>query len=269
MQKNCVNEIAWIDTFAKIEAGKSGSVINHGTWDSAVQFFADLSNLKRIRRELYGSFFKKEFPTYKHKNNQRYVPHYPNGIGQLTVPFWDTDKFVVRRTQLTNFIEHNKRPVQMSAYFVIGSWLMMFGLGFVGIFFALFASFKCGRSLLRKYPSFFTAGNVSLNGPTRQQVSEARFEMTLVGHGYKEKLASPTDEPSSPPEKLMVARWRGPEAAYQATSIILIQAAITILKERNSIAYKGGVLTPGLIFQDTTLIERLRRHSVIFEIIQV
>jgi len=213
-------------------------------------------------------FFKKNFPNYKHKNSQKYVPHFPKDIGQLTVPFWDTDKFVVNRTQLQNFIENNKRPVQMSAYLVLGSWFMMFGLGFVGIVFAVLASFECGRNLLRKHPSFFTAGNVSLNGPTRQQVSEARFEMTLVGHGYREKLSSPTDEPRSPPEKLMVTRWRGPEAGYAATSIILIQAAITILKERNAIGYEGGVITPGLAFQNTTLIERLRRHSVIFEIVK-
>lgn len=268
LQKNCPNEIAWVDTFAKIQAGQSGSVINHGTWDSALQFFVNLSDLKRTRRELYGNFFKKNFPNFKHKNNQKYLPYTPNEIGKLTVPFWETDKFVVKRTQLQQYIEHNKRPVQMSAYFVVGSWFMVFGLALIGLLFGAFAWFEFGRKLLRKYPSFFSAGNVSLNGPTRQQVSEASFEMTLVGHGWKEKIISPSDEPDSPPEKLIVARWRGPEAGYAATSIILVQAAITILKEREDIPYKGGVITPGLAFQDTRLIERLRRHSVIFEIVK-
>lgn len=268
LQKNCPNEIAWVDSFAKIESGKSGSVINHGTWDSAVQFFANLSDLKRTRRELYGGFFKKNLPNFKHENKQKYLPYTPKEIGELTVPFWETDKFVVKRTQLQKFIELNKRPVQLSAYLVVGSWLKVLGLGIIGLLFAIFASFGCGRNLLRKYPSFFTVGNVSKNGPTRKQVDETSFEMTLVGHGWKEKLLSPTDEPPSPPQQLIVGRWRGPEAGYAATSIILIQAAITILKEKDAVPYKGGVITPGLAFQDTSLVERLRRYSVVFEIIK-
>ncbi|XP_037045719.1 saccharopine dehydrogenase-like oxidoreductase [Bradysia coprophila] len=267
LQKNCTGEIAWIETFAKITAGKSGSVINHGTWDSAVQFIANLSKMKRVRRELYESFFKVSFPTFTHKCKQKYLPYTPPEIGEVTVPFWETDKFVVKRTQLENFIQHKRRPIQMSAYLVVGSWLKAFGMYMFAILFGTFAFFACGRKLLNKYPSFFSAGNVSLNGPTRKQVTEANFEMTIVGHGWKDKLKSPTEEPHSPPEQLIVGRWRGPEAAYAATSIFLMQAAITILKENNTIEYKGGVLTPGLAFEHTTLVERLRRHGVLFELI--
>lgn len=268
LQKKCSGEIAWIETFAKIESGKSGSVINHGTWDSAVQFFANLRDLKHVRRDLYGSFFKKNFPTFRHKCNQKYLPYTPTQIGELTVPFWETDKFVVKRTQLQKFIEHNKRPVQMSAYLVVGSWLKVLGLAAVGLLFATFALFECGRKILKKYPSVFTVGNVSLDGPTRQQVNETSFEMTLVGHGWKNTLESPTEEPSSRPEQLIVGRWRGPEPGYEATSIILVQAAITILKEKDVIEYRGGVVTPGLAFEHTSLIEKLRRHGVVFEIIK-
>lgn len=136
------------------------------------------------------------------------------------------------------------------------------------LLFGTFAFFACGRKLLKKYPSFFSAGNVSLNGPTRKQVTETSFEMTIAGHGWKDKLNSPTDEPNSPPEQLIVGRWRGPEPAYAATSVFLIQAAITILKENDEIVYDGGVLTPGLAFEHTSLVDRLRRHGVAFEIIK-
>ncbi|KAG4081196.1 hypothetical protein HA402_014644 [Bradysia odoriphaga] len=268
LQKNCSGEIACIETFAKIIAGESGSVINHGTWDSAVQFIANLRDLKRVRRELYGGFFKKDFPTFRHKCSQKYLPYTPPEIGELTVPFWETDKFVVNRTQLQKFIDQNKRPVQMTAYLVVGSWFKALGMGAIALVFGIFALFACGRRLLNKYPSFFTVGNVSLNGPTRKQVSETSFEITIVGHGWKDKLESPTQEPQSPPERLIVGRWRGPEAGYAATSVILIQAAITILKENESINYKGGVLTPGLAFEHTSLVDRLRRHAVVFEIIR-
>ncbi|KAJ6641697.1 Saccharopine dehydrogenase-like oxidoreductase [Pseudolycoriella hygida] len=268
LQKNCSGEISWVETFAKMSAGKSGSVINHGTWDSAVQFVANLAKLKKIRRELYGKFFQKEFPNYRHKCSQRYLPYTPKEIGELTVPFWDTDKFVVKRTQVQKFNEHNQRPIQMSAYLVLGSWFRVFGMALVALIFGTFAVFGCGRKLLKKYPSVFTVGTVSLDGPTRKQVTEANFEMTLIGHGWKDKLNSATEEPHSRPQQLIVGRWRGPEAAYAATSEILIQAAITILKEKDNIRYKGGVITPGLAFEHTSLVERLRRHSVAFEIIK-
>lgn len=268
LQKNCSGEIAWIETFAKITAGSSGSVINHGTWDSAVQFFANLGDMKRVRRELYGSFFKKNFPTYRHKCSQKYFPYTPTEIGELTVPFWETDKFVVKRTQLQKYIEHNKRPVQVSAYLVVGSWFKALGMGLIGLLFGTFALFACGRRILKRYPSVFTVGNVTSNGPSRKQVNEAGFEMTLIGHGWKGKLTSPTEEPHARPEQLIVGRWKGPEAGYAATSIIFIQAAITILKEMEVMEYKGGVLTPGLAFEHTSLVDRLRRHNVGFEIIK-
>ena len=264
-------ELAWVESFFKTRAGPNGAVINHGTWDSAVQFFADVSKLTQIRNQLFNpQFFKsdKQWPTYRHKNHQKYLPWTPEETGKLTVPFWESDKFVNKRTQFQNYIERNERPVQLTAYLVIGSWLAALATGLVGLVFITFAQFELGRKWLKAKPHWFTVGAVSPDGPSRQQVKEASFECTLVGSGYKQKLASPTDEPSSPPEKLIIGRWRGPEAAYDATSILMIQAAITILKDREAIKYSGGVLTPGLTFRDTTLFERLGRHSVNFEIIK-
>jgi len=269
MQKHCPYEIAWVNIFTKMESGRGkGSLENRGAWDSAVGFVPDLAKLINIRRELYGSFFKQKFPNFKHKNCQKYYPYYPRDIGKLCVPFLPADKFVVKRTQLQNYIERNKRPIQLSSYLVVGSWLNLLLLSLVGIMLGIFSPFSCGRKLLRKYPSFFTLGRISIQGPTRKQISEARFEITLVASGWKGMLESPIYEPHSSPEKLMIARWRGPHAGAEATSIMLVQSAITMFKERDAIGYKGGVLTPGLAFQDTSLVERLGRHGVVLEIIK-
>lgn len=149
----------------------------------------------------------------------------------------------------------------------MGSWLAAIGMGFVGLIFVVLSYFKFGRQLLEDYPHIFTFGNVSKDGPSREQVNETSFQMILVGRGWPEKLASPTDEPSAPPSKTIVGRVTGPEPAYAATSTFLVQSAITLLKEQETIPFAGGVLTPGLAFRETTLVERLKRHSINFEII--
>jgi len=241
---------------------------NHGAWDSALEYVNDMGNLKNIRRELFGSFFKQKLPNFKYKNSQKFYPRYPRDIGKLTIPYLPADQFVANRTHLQNLIERNKRPIQVSSYLVISGWLTVLLLFLVGILVGPFILFACGRNFLRKHPSFFTVGTVSHVGPTRQEVSQASFEMTLIAHGWKGKLESPTEEPNCKPEQLMICRWKGPQAGAIATSTFLVQAAITILKERDAIAYKGGVLTPGLAFQDTTLVERLGRYGILLETIK-
>ncbi|KAG4081178.1 hypothetical protein HA402_014626 [Bradysia odoriphaga] len=119
LQKNCSGEIAWIVTFAKVTAGESGSVINHGTWDSAIQFIANLRDLKRVRRELYESFFKVSFPTFTHKCKQKYLPNTLPEIGEVTVPYWEMDKFVVKRTQF-----YSTQGSTNSNVGLFGGWLL-------------------------------------------------------------------------------------------------------------------------------------------------
>lgn len=110
----------------------------------------NLRDLENVRRELYGSFFKKSFPNFKHKCPQKYLPYIPEQIGELAVPYFETDKFVVKTTQLEKFIEHSKRPVQVSSYIVVGSWFKVLAMGLI-ILIGTFALFKCGRFSLRKY----------------------------------------------------------------------------------------------------------------------
>lgn len=265
LKDNFQGELAWVESYILPHSSKHGVAINHGTWDSAITALANYGQVSGIRRELYSSFFSKNLPKYRHKLSRKMIPHVPEKIGKLSVPFWDTDRQVSMRTQLTNYIEKNERPVQVFNYAVIESWLTVVAFLLPGILILLFSLLKPTRRLLHGYPELFTFGFVKKTGPTREQVEGSSFEMRLLGYGWPEKLASPTDEPEQPPQLLTVAKVKGPEPGYVATSSFINQSAITILKDRSSIPVLGGVLTPGIAFRSTALIERLRKYSIEFE----
>ncbi|KAI1289819.1 Saccharopine dehydrogenase-like oxidoreductase [Halotydeus destructor] len=264
LRKNFDGELAFVDYYVQL----GGAVLNHGTYDSAVYGLSHWHELKKLRKDLYNKAYKTKFPTYKFQNRLQVLPHTPKDVGKLTIPFWDVDKSVSARTQMHNYVKHNQRPIQLNAYNVIDSWLAVIGFALLGPIFVILTQFAWGRKFLYKYPHLISLGVITKDGPSREQVKRTKFEMTLVGRGWPEKLASPTDEPSEPPSKKIFGRITGPEFAYDATSAIFVQAAITILKERDSIKFEGGVLTPGLVFPATTLREHLARHDVKIELVK-
>ena len=55
--------------------------------------------------------------------------------------------------------EHsNERSINLSCYYTVANRWRVFLFGLFGVVFGLFASTKCGRSLLKKYPEFFSGG---------------------------------------------------------------------------------------------------------------
>ena len=64
----------------------------------------------------------------------------------------------------------------------------------------------------------------------------------------------------------IITRLRGPEFGYVSTSIILVQCALVVLKQRENLP-KGGVYTPGIVLGPTDLRERLQENGISFDII--
>ncbi|KAI1289820.1 Saccharopine dehydrogenase-like oxidoreductase [Halotydeus destructor] len=268
LRENFDGELAFVNYYFKINTlWQGGSMLNHGTYDSFLHGVAHWRELKQIRSALYKKAFKTEFPSYKFQNELKLLPHTPEDIGSLTIPFWPFDKYVSARTQMHNYVEHNQRPIQLNAYNVIGSWLAVIGLVLLVPMIVLLSQFEWSRKFLSNYPHIISLGMISKNGPTREQVKSTSFQMTLIGRGWPGRLSSPTDELSGPPSEKIIGKVTGPEPAYDAASTMIVQAAITILKERDSINFEGGVLTPGLVFPKTTLRERLARYNVKFELV--
>ena len=62
---------------------------------------------------------------------------------------------------------------------------------------------------------------------------------------------------------------KGPEPGYIATPIIIVQAALTLQQERESVTAlmgPGGVYTAGALFGESSLTQRLSHAGVTFEV---
>jgi len=68
----------------------------------------------------------------------------------------------------------------ISLFFQLNSLWAALKTIFYGSLFGLFAGFKCGRSLLLNYPSFFSGGAVTKEGPSKEMAEGTTFHMTLV-----------------------------------------------------------------------------------------
>ncbi|XP_020970708.1 probable mitochondrial saccharopine dehydrogenase-like oxidoreductase At5g39410 isoform X2 [Arachis ipaensis] len=134
----------------------------------------------------------------------------------------------------------------------------------IGIFIGLLGKTSFGRWLLLKYPSVFTFGGFSKNGPSEEEVESASFKMWFVGHGYSKKNVA--TERNRKPDMEIITRVMGPEMGYVTTPIILIQCALVLLSQRDNLP-KGGVYTPGIVFGATDLRDRLQQNGLSFDVI--
>ncbi len=169
------------------------------------------------------------------------------------------------RTQRARYFNDNKRPAQVGSYVQIGSLLNGLILGFFGILFGIMATFEFGRRLLEQYPSIFTGGLVTKEGPSKEMVKNTNFEYRLYGWGWPG--ADETDVDKSDKEKRKVeVLVKGKNIGYGATSECLVQSAVMIRRELDNLPSTGGVYTPGYAFYNTGLVDRLNKFGVTFEV---
>jgi short subunit dehydrogenase-like uncharacterized protein len=172
----------------------------------------------------------------------------------------DTFKIILFR-----YHEENKRPAQIGCYIQMSNLLYCLILWvFMGIF-GIFASFRFGRKLLEDYPGFFSFGAVSKKGPSRRMAENTNFEMKLVGQGWEGKDEGSLTDLGKETSKVEVT-VKGKNIGYGSTCECLVQAALVILQEQDKLPGKGGVLTPGFAFQNTTLVQRLNQNGVTFTV---
>ncbi|XP_068135645.1 saccharopine dehydrogenase-like oxidoreductase [Hyperolius riggenbachi] len=248
-----------VESFLSLKSGPEGTCLHDGTWQSAIHVVADRSNLRKLRKQL--AF--KPLPVVGKRLKKRGLLFYSNEVKQYSIPFLGSDYSVVKRTQRYLYENLKETPVQYSAYAAVGGLLSVIKLMFAGFFFLLFTTFSFGRSLLIKYPTFFTFGYLSKEGPTQKQMDESSFSMTFFGEGYTQVQDSQLRKPNIK----ICTQVSGPEIGYVTTPIAMVQAAVTILKEPDSLPKRGGVYTPGAAFSKTKLIERLNKHGLHFTVI--
>ncbi|XP_060923763.1 saccharopine dehydrogenase-like oxidoreductase [Limanda limanda] len=248
-----------VESFLTVGSGPDGGVIHDGTWQSAVYGFADGPKLQGLRRK----FNHKPLPSIGSKIKRRGSLFFSNEIQQYTVPFMGSDPSVVKRSQRFLVEENQATQVQYGAYAGIGGIGNIIKLLFAGMMFWFLVKFSFGRDLLIKHPEFFSFGIFSKAGPTRKQMEASSFQFAFYGEGYTEGADPSQGKPNAKIRTLV----QGPECAYVATPIAMVQAALTILNESTALPKKGGVYTPGGAFAKTTLVDRLNKHGIQFSVI--
>lgn len=220
--------------------------------------FADSRSLRQLRKK----FGHKPLPVVGTKIKKRGFLFFSKEIEQYVIPFMGSDSSVVRRTQRFLYEAEQQSPVQYSAYIGVGGLLSVAKLLCSGFLFWFMVKFSLGRKLLTTFPSFFSFGMFSKSGPTMKQIENTCFSMTFFGEGYSEG----TDPSQGRPNAKICTQVVGAEPGYVATVSALVQAAVTLLNEVHSLPRRGGVYSPGAAFHQTSLIERLHKHSIKFSV---
>ncbi|XP_050227342.1 probable mitochondrial saccharopine dehydrogenase-like oxidoreductase At5g39410 [Mercurialis annua] len=270
-----------IEAYLSLESDKR-IVGNFGTYESAILGVANVEKLQELRR----SRPKRAKPTIP-------GPYPPKGpiidhqkeIGLWAVKLPSADSIVVRKTLSTlaenphglpginesaEQVEKREafwskiKPAHFGVKLGAKSILGVFRFITVGMFMGLLGRDSIGRWLLLKFPSFFSLGWFKKKGPSEDEVSSATFKMWFVGRGFSDK--NQVSQAKLKPDMEIVTRVMGPEIGYLTTPIILVQCALILLSERNSLP-KGGAFPPGIIFGPTDLQERLQHNGISFDLI--
>uniref|UniRef100_A0A671MCG3 Saccharopine dehydrogenase-like oxidoreductase n=1 Tax=Sinocyclocheilus anshuiensis TaxID=1608454 RepID=A0A671MCG3_9TELE len=233
-----------VESFLTASAGPEGGCIHDGTWQSAIYGLADSNKLRSLRKK----FGHKPLPVVGPKIKRRGTLFYSNELQQYAIPFMGTDPSVVKRTQRYLTEELNESPVQYGAYVGVGGISNIFKLVFAGLMFFFFVKFSFGRNLLIK---------------VKHTMEGSSFRFIFLGEGYTEGSDPSEGKPNGKIRTLV----KGPEVGYVATPIAMVQAALTMLNESDSLPNTGGVYTPGATFAKTTLIDRLNKHGIQFSVL--
>ncbi|XP_067682807.1 saccharopine dehydrogenase-like oxidoreductase [Haliotis asinina] len=264
MKSKFQGDLNSVECYISLTSGPEGAAINYATYESAVHGFAHQGELPAIRKQLFPS----PLPRSKHKVPRRSAVFKSGLMDKWCFPFLGSDKSVVTRTQRYNYDVKKSRPIQFSPYMCVDSFLYMVLMVVFGTLFGLFAKFSITRNILLQFPGLFTVGLVKKGGPSKKQIEGTSFSMTFFGEGYSDKLDDPEAQHENPPDKKIQTKVIGPEPGYVTTPICMVQAGLMILKERSKLPSGGGVYTPGAAFGETSLITRLDKRNVKFQVLE-
>ncbi|XP_020147872.1 probable mitochondrial saccharopine dehydrogenase-like oxidoreductase At5g39410 [Aegilops tauschii subsp. strangulata] len=269
--------------YVNLESSDRKIVGNFATFESAVLGVANTSQLQALRRSRPRPA-KPSIPGPPPPKGSLMIEH-DKALGLWAMKLPSADTVVVKRTlakvaehpeglpcadETLDFEKHRKefwssiKPAHFGVKIGSRSILGLVWCLSTAIFVGILAGFSFGRSLLLKFPEFFSLGFFRKTGPTEAEVSNASFKTWFVGRGYID--SEHASECGSKPDKEIVTRVSGPEIGYITTSIVLVQCALILLSQRANLP-KGGVYTPGIVFGPTDLQKRLEENGMSFDLI--
>lgn len=172
-------------------------------------------------------------PKSRHSHRWRLLPFTRTGLSGWNIPFLGTDKPTVQRSQTYHYETSGERPLLFQPYMNIPRFWYIFLMTLLLPVIASMWLFRCGQAFVERHVETFTRGLFSSQGPSREQMESTQFKTTLVGKGWtKIEGDDPKDEPKRPFDKVMTVVVSGPDPAYLGTSILAIQAALTVLLDQ-------------------------------------
>lgn len=256
-----------VDSVESYLIGIGDVTANVTTWECAVEGFADVANLTKIRRQLHAEQFaepskiKPKYPIGRKGIHKVDEPKY--GMTGRAMPFPGADRSVVKRSQMANYtLFDEKSMIQMEAYMVQSLWKTM-SWCVMGVWIQMFAKCAWGRKMLKSYPSFFTFGLFRKGGPNKEEIDAGSFSIVFKGLGWK----SAEDQDHRPTHKI-VTKVSGPHPGYPACATCVNQAVLTLLNETDRMPLSGGVHTPGTAFRKTSLVQRLNANGIKFTVLE-
>lgn len=88
------------------------------------------------------------------------------------------------------------------------------------------------------------------------------FSLTARGRGWKENLSDKDHRRRRKMDHSLIIRMDGPDPAYVTTALCMVQAAVVVLKEREEMTVKSGVLSAGVALDGTTYLDRIQRRGL-------
>ncbi|KAG5862429.1 Saccharopine dehydrogenase-like oxidoreductase, partial [Gonioctena quinquepunctata] len=241
MQNNFEGTLNSVETYLEFweEKELGGSAINIGTWKSAVNGFAHRDELKNTRKKL----FHQRLPSFYPKLKNKVMPHKSEVINGWILPFLGADRSVMTRTQRHFYEKESKRPIQVNTYFVVQSILHVIAFSIFGVILSVLSKFEYGRKLLVDYPEIFTVGMISKKEPSEEKIENSRFQITLYGQGWHERLEDELQNYTVPCNRNIVGRIKGKNPGYGSTCICLVYSAIVLLTENDKMPGDYSTMT--------------------------
>lgn len=251
-----------IESFLSVIPGPHGMVGHATTWECVIHGLANVKDLVRLRREVNAPRIPIVGPALRAKGGA----FFDRRLGAYAAKFPGADASVVKRS-MGRLVENGGSPAQYAAYFTVRSKFWMALMGVIGAVVPVIAKFALGRKLLIRFPSLFTFGMFTHDGPTRLQMETCRFEMRFFSRGYSNR-ALLKENPEAKPDMGLEVLVSGPEPGYIATPIYAIETAMAVLTSPPG-SIPTGVLTPAAALRNVSdnVFKRLNAAGCTFEVV--
>ena len=238
--------------------GGRGYTAHATTLECAVHGFSSAKDLIKLRKEIV-----KENPLIPNSGKKgrlqkdfHKVPISPNNSdNRYGIKFMGSDRSIVLRSQqlIAKNLKEHANTVQFFMYVSLKNTFMNKVKTYLfGAIMGILTGFSWGRKMIINYPYVMSIGGFSHEGPSKEQVENAVFEIDFTG--------------KSMDGEVIYTKVMGPDPGYIGTAAMVSTAAVTILEDLEKLPAGGGVMTTAYAFRDSGIYERLAKRGVKYSV---